>query len=407
MSTERGAEGRAAVVIGAGHAGVTAATALRERGWTGHVVLLGAEDRAPYQRPPLSKGYLSGRESEHDFQLTSTTSLERRGIEYRQGVQAIDIDRERRRVLDSEGGALAYSALILATGARARRLGVPGEELIGVHSLRSADDAVALRARFAAARRIVIVGGGYLGLEVAAAASAHGDVTVLERTSQLLHRSASAPIASRLAAGHRHRGVRILYNAAIAAFEGIDGRIARAVLADGRILQADLVVVAVGAEPDCRLAARAGLAVDRGVVVDDRLRAADPHIRAIGDCARCPNAHAARPILLQSVQNAVDHARYVASDLADGERAPYEALAWFWSRQYDLNLQIAGIADPDDGVVLVDSQEHDKTVAVRVRDGLITAVETLNSPGVHVRARRLLAQGPVALDRAATSRLSA
>ncbi|TFD60123.1 NAD(P)/FAD-dependent oxidoreductase [Cryobacterium sp. Hh38] len=386
-----------AVVIGAGQAGVTAAASLRENGWTGPIHLVGAESGAPYQRPPLSKGYLAGTETEEDLVLRATSLLNRDRICYHDSTTVRAIDRDR-KLIDVGDNTLNYNVLILATGSTPRRLEVPGSDARGVLTLHSHGDAVELRHALAEARHVVIVGGGFLGLEIASFASLRSSVTVLERSDQVLRRAVSPPIAEVLADHHERHGVNIRYRVEVAALKTKDGAVTGVRLSTGDVIPADVVVVAIGATPNVSLAEKASLVVDGGIVVDERLRTKDLAIRAIGDCARHSNLHADMPTRLESVQNAVDQARFVAKDLtgvADG--AGYCSVPWFWSHQGDRNLQIAGVARPTDAAhVVLQDESTGKMTVNRIRDGWIVAVETMNNPGAHIRARRLLAAGPVA-----------
>lgn len=388
------------VIVGAGHAGVTVATSLRERGWIGPIHLVGSEAGAPYQRPALSKEYLSGGSTDADLLLRTPEGLRAIGIDYCQGRTALHIDRATRSVSLDSGDTLTYDALILATGSHPRALPVPGSGMDGIVSLRTRDDSRRLRERLAVAGHVVISGGGFLGLEVAATAARAGRaVTVLERLESLLQRAVGPTTAGHLADLHRANGVVIRAGVGVEGFGGID-RVHEVHASDGSTVRADLVLVAVGATPSTEIAERAGLAVDGGVLVDDRLRSSDPAIFAIGDCARYPDPHSSALIRLESVQNAVDQARHVAGQLCAGDGGPYANVPWFWSHQYDRNLQIAGISAPSDDEVRLIAGRDDALAVARARNGRLVAVETVNDPKTHVRARRLLADGPVDLDRA-------
>lgn len=382
----------AAVIIGAGQAGVTLATSLRERGWAGSIHLVGDEDRLPYQRPPLSKGYVLGSESERDLVLGSTAAFVRDDIDYRPGRTVEFLDTAARLARLDDGTEFPYTAAVFATGATPRALSLPGADLQGVHVLRTIADADALRASLAAARHVVIVGGGFLGLEVATAAAEHAEVTVVEGLERILLRAVSAPIAARLRALHEARGVRILTGAGI---DGIDGteRVESVRLRDGATIRADLVLVAIGADPNTDVAERSGVPVDGGIVVDASLRSAVADVYAIGDCARYPNAFLGGPARLESVQNATDQARFVAGLLLGERVGTYQALPWFWSHQAGANLQIAGLALPGDDTIVAEDDGRGLIVH-RYREGALVAVETIDNPRAHVRARRSLTAVP-------------
>lgn len=399
------------VIIGAGQAGLTAATTLRGRGWPGAIHLVGDEDRDPYQRPPLSKGYLHGSETRDDLLLCAPEALVRDGITFHRGRTATRIDRASQTVQLDSGASLEYEALILATGSTPRRLTLPGSDLAGIHSVRTVDDCDALRADLARGGDTVFIGGGFLNLEVAIEAIGHGAVTVLEMAPQVLGRVLSREAAAALAEYHAQIGVRITCGAQIvgltAAGEhepGVPGaggaaprvaasprRVAGVQLADGSVVPAERVVVSIGAEPRDELARAAGLETGGGIVVDASLRTSDDRIFAIGDCAQFPSAHAGAQMRVESVQNATDHARFVAAQLMGEAAGSYRDVPWFWSTQGERRLQIAGIAQPGDAARVVLTEEGGKLVVERIRDGEVVAVETINAPGPHMRARRALA----------------
>ncbi|SJN11215.1 Ferredoxin reductase [Leucobacter sp. 7(1)] len=418
---------RDVVIIGAGQAGLTAAVSLRERGWTGGIHLIGDEAHDPYQRPPLSKGYLSGTESALDLLLRAPEALERDGITQHRGVRAEELDRSESVVRLSSGRSVTYTAVILATGSAPRRLTVPGSELGGIHSVRTIVDVDALRADLAHGGPTVFIGGGFLNLEVAVEAAKFGPVTVLERGSQILGRVLSPAAAAALAGYHAEKGVDIRCEARVVALTaasqcaaGPDSPhvpcVGGVTLADGSIVPAARVVLAIGAEPRDELARASGLETGGGVVVRGDLRTADERVYAIGDCARFPSTYAGTEMRVESVQNATDQARYVAGVIAarfsetgpfteprseaqqrapltgaSDVPAPYREVPWFWSTQGDRRLQIAGIAMPgDDARVLLD-EPGGKLVVERLRAGEVVAVETINAPGPHMRARRALA----------------
>lgn len=388
------------VIIGAGQAGLTAATSLRENGWAGTVILIGEEEGEPYQRPLLSKGYLAGVENDNDLVLRTPEALLRDDIDYRAGVSVVAVNREAKEVLLGSGAVLRYGHLIFATGSRARHLPIPGAGLHGVRTLRTRQDSTELKDRLAGSERLTVAGGGFLGLEVAATAARAGrDVTVLERFPRLLQRAIGSITADHLTNLHRTHDVDIRCDIGVEEFLGDDGRVHEVVLSDGSTIPADLVLVAVGAAPATEVAERAGLEVADGIVVDERLRSSDPAIFAIGDCARHPSVHADAAVRLESVQNAVDQARHVVAQLTGATDSPYSSVPWFWSHQYDRKLQITGLALPSDTEIPLDPSKETGLVVARERHGRLVAVETINDPKIHLRARRLLANGPVDLAR--------
>lgn len=393
------ATGEPVIIIGAGQAGFTTAASLRDAGWAGLIHLVGAEDE-PHQRPPLSKGYLAGVETEGDLTLSTAEKLCNDGIDYRPNQNGTEVDRIAQRVTLASGDSLPYGQLIFATGSRARTLPLAGGDLDGVHTLRTRRDADLLKGKLAAPSRFVIVGGGFIGLEVAATAAKAGHtVTVVEVAPRLLERALSPSMADHLAEVHRAQGVEIRYQAGVAEFVGNDGRVGGVVLLDGSTLPADLVLVAVGAAPRTELAEAAGLAIQDGILTDEHLQTFDPAIHAVGDCARYPNLHAQATVRLESVQNATDTARHAAQHIMGTTTDRYHSVPWFWSHQFQHKLQIAGVAAPADSETPIPASKKGAIAVARERDGQLVALETINDPRTHLKARRLLAEGPVERER--------
>lgn len=380
------------VVVGAGHAGTQVAASLRDEGYGGRVVLVGDEPGLPYRRPPLSKECL-GRtaRSAGPPLLRGESFFARRSVEYRPGVAAVALDRPRRRVRLSDGGTLRYERLVLATGAAARDLPVPGAGLAGVVRLRSRRDAEGLRTRLGSSRSLIVVGAGFLGLEVAAAARDQGvDVLVLEAADRVLARSASAPTADFVRARHERSGVSFAFADPLASINGVDGAVASVRLASGTEVPADTVLLSVGAVPRTGLAARAGLTVDDGIVVDGHLLTEDRAVGAVGDCARHPDSRGQGTMRPESVQSAVDQARCLAAGIA-GRPYAYEALPHFWSDQGPVRLQLAGLLPGHDDTVVRGS--GDSFSVFCYREGRLVCVESVSAPSDHMLARRLLAAG--------------
>jgi 3-phenylpropionate/trans-cinnamate dioxygenase ferredoxin reductase subunit len=379
------------VIVGAGQAGFQVAASLREAGFADPITLLGDEG-LPYQRPPLSKAYLAGKTDAAGLTLRTAAYFEDHRIARRSGVSATAIDRAARQVRLSDGGALAYDHLVLATGARNRALPVSGTDLAGVHQLRSLADADALKAARAAARAIAIVGAGFIGLEFAGLCAGSGiPVTVIEAADRPMARAVSAETAAFFTQAHSRAGIRFAFGAGVAGLEGEAGRVARVRLADGSAVEADLVLVGIGVVPNQDLAEAAGLAVGDGIHADAFLATADPAISAIGDCARVPSRFAeGRPVRIESVQNAVDQGRCLAARLA-GHPAAYAAVPWFWSDQGPHKLQIAGLTRPDDSSVVRHSESG--LSVFRFRQGRLSGVETVDRPADHMAARRILGLG--------------
>jgi 3-phenylpropionate/trans-cinnamate dioxygenase ferredoxin reductase subunit len=377
------------LVVGAGQSGFQAVASLRDRGFDGRVVLVGDEPGVPYQRPPLSKAYLAGTAGQDQLHLRGEDFFAEKDIEL-VAARVEAIDRGAREIQLEDGRRLGYDHLILATGARNRRLPVPGADLPGVLTLRTRDDADRLRASLGQAGNVVVVGGGFIGLEFASHAGR--PVTIVEAQDRLLNRVATPEISAYFASLHRKAGHTVVLGQGVTALHG-DERVREVELSDGTRLPADLVVVAVGVVPETTLAAAAGLPVDNGVVVDEHLRTADPRIFAIGDCANFPCVQAGSATRLESVQNAVDHARCVAAALT-GTPEPYASLPWFWTDQAGAKLQIAGILAGADRTVVAGDPAEGKFSVLSFRDDVLIAVESVNRPADHVAARRLFIADP-------------
>ena len=380
------------IIAGAGHAGGQTAISLRQAGYEGRIVVCGAEPAAPYQRPPLSKKYLSGELARERVFLRPEGFYARNGIELRPGCPVREIDPERRTVTLEEGGPLEFTDLVVATGSRPRRLDVPGAGLGNVFYLRTLEDVDAIRAAMTAGRRLAVVGGGYIGLEVAATAKGLGlQVRVLEAADRLLGRVTAPEMSGYYARAHRARGVDVRLSAAITAFEG--GAAVEGVSLGGETVPADLVVVGVGVVPDTRLAESAGLRCDDGVVVDETCATSAPRVYAAGDCTRHPNPVLGRMLRLESVQNAVEQAKTAAANIA-GTPSRYGQVPWFWSDQFDLKLQMVGISDGYDTVVQRGSMDADDFAMFYLKDGVLIAVDAVNRPREFMACRKLVPERP-------------
>jgi 3-phenylpropionate/trans-cinnamate dioxygenase ferredoxin reductase component len=380
-------------IIGAGHAGGLVAALLRQYGWKGPITLIGAEPVPPYQRPPLSKAWLKREADAASLALRPAAFYATNAITLRLATHATAINRENRSITLATGELLGYDYLVLATGARPRMLPIPGRDLAGVLALRSVADADLLQAALTPGSRLVVIGGGYIGLEVAASARALGvAVTVVEREERVLARVASPPLSEFFARAHAAKDVRILCGASIAAIDGEAGRVAGVRLADGTAFPCDTVLVGVGAAPDDALARAAGLACDDGVVVDLATRTSDPRIHAIGDCTRRPLPLYGRSFRLESVPNALEQAKQAAADLC-GRPPPPPEVPWFWSDQYNIRLQIAGLPFDVDDIVLRGDPAGGKFAAFHLAaDGAIQAVEAVNAPAEFVAGRLMIAR---------------
>lgn len=381
------------VIIGAGQAGGEAAMRLRQMGFAGDVTLVGAEAQPPYQRPPLSKAYLSGDLPLERLLLRplETYSDERITLILNRKVQFID--RAAKQVRIEGGRALAYDALILATGSRARALPLAGADLPGVHLLRSVEDVDGIRAGLHPATRLAVIGGGYIGLEVAAIARKIGaEVTVIEVAERPLARVTSPEVAGFFLDQHVAHGVRFELGTQAAVLKG-DDRVRAIGLADGGDVACDMVIAGIGILPETGLAETAGLAIDNGVAVDRDMRTSDPAIFAIGDCVSRPLVHYSdRRGRLESVHNAIEGAKIAAAVLM-GHPRPVEEAPWFWSDQYDLKLQIAGLLHGYDQVVIRGDMAEKSFAAFYLKAGRLLAVDAVNRPGEYLGAKQLIQRG--------------
>jgi 3-phenylpropionate/trans-cinnamate dioxygenase ferredoxin reductase subunit len=381
------------VVVGNGQAGIQLVDSLRTEGHTGLITVIGEEPHEPYHRPPLSKDYLAVGSTPQPLPLRAGKFFTENDVDSRLGVSATAVDRDARTVALDDGSRLRYSALVLATGAANRRLNVPGSTLGGIHGLRTLSDAEAVHAGLAGARSVVVIGAGFIGMEFAAAARQRGlDVTVLESADRPMARALSPVMSSYFADAHARSGVELRFGEGIAAFEGRDGHVCRAVSTTGQAYPADLVLVGIGVVPRTELAASAGLAVDNGIIVDGGMRTADPAIFALGDCASYPGDHTGARTRLESIQNATDQARHTARSIL-GSNEGYAELPWFWSQQGPLKLQIAGLGQRGDETVLRGDPAAGKFSVFCYRNGELAAVESINHPADHMAARRLLSRG--------------
>ncbi|MBP7002446.1 FAD-dependent oxidoreductase [Amaricoccus sp.] len=379
------------VVVGAGQAGASLVARLRALGHRGPLTLVGAEPEPPYQRPPLSKAYLKGEMARERLHLRPPSFYEAEGIALVTGVAATAIDRAAREVALADGTRLGYDRLALATGSTPRRLPAAiGGDLDGVLTMRSLADADLLATRLVPGARAVVVGGGYIGLEAAAVLVGAGlSVTLIEAAPRILARVAAPATADYFRALHRGHGVAIREDAALVRVTG-ERRATGVELAGGEILPADLVLVGIGVAPDVELAAAAGLAVENGVAVDAEGRTSDPAIFAAGDCASFP--HEGRRIRLESVPHAIEQAEAVASAMLD-QPVPYAAKPWFWSDQYDVKLQIAGLnAGWDRTIVRPGARPGAESVWYYAGPRLL-AVDAMNDPRAYMTGKRWIEAG--------------
>ncbi len=377
------------LILGAGQAGAQLAISLRQGGHDGPIRMIGDEPFAPYQRPPLSKAYLKEKTSIETLLLRRDSYWTDHKVELCLGAPAAAVDPGRRQVSLGDGRSFDYDTLVFATGTRARDLPLPGVKLPGVFSLRKIDDVRSLRPALDDARRIVIIGGGYIGLEVAAVLRQEGrDAIVVEAEGRVMKRVAGETVSAFFDTLHRSRGVDIRLGARLAAIDG-ETRATGVTLTSGEHIAADLVLVATGARANDDLAAAARLACEDGVVVDD-FAGAGAGVYAIGDCARFFSQRYGRKIRLECVQNAIDQAK-AAADAIMGKPKPYDPVPWFWSDQYEIKLQITGLLDGYDACETVGDPAGGKFSAEYRRAGKLIAVDAINDGRAHMLGRRRIA----------------
>ena len=381
------------VIVGASHAGVQLALQLRREGWQDAITLVGDEPGLPYQRPPLSKACLLGSKTPDGIPLRPQKLFEQSGIELRLGQRVTAISRDERTVLFDDGSSLAYSKLALCTGTRARRLEIPGADLPGLHYLRTAEDANGIVADLDSASRAVIIGGGYIGLEASAALRKLGiEVTVLELAPRLLARVTSPEVSMFFERLHREEGVRVITGVSVAAIEGTD-RVSGVRCAGGARFEADLVIAGIGVLPNSELAADAGLLTANGIVVDEFTRTSDHDIVAVGDVADQFSSRYGLRVRLESVQNATDQAKTAAATLC-GRRQAFSALPWFWSEQYDVKIQTAGLSVGFDRIVVRGDPGEGRSFSAWYFAGdRLLAVDAVNDMKAYVRGRKLIEAG--------------
>jgi 3-phenylpropionate/trans-cinnamate dioxygenase ferredoxin reductase component len=381
------------VIIGTGQAGFQTAASLRSEGYTDPITLIGEEPHIPYNRPPLSKGFVLGKQDAESIELRPVTFYKNHQINLLCGERVVGISRAESQIEIASGGSLSYDSLVLAVGASNRKLPVAGADMDGVLYLRSLAEAIFIKERLAEAQRVVVVGGGFIGLELAAVARSFGkDVTVIEALPRVMARVVAPIISEFFRELHTSRGVKIVCGATVTEIRGASGRVSDVVLSDGSIHAADLVLVGIGVAPNTELASGAGLVTSNGIAVDEYLQTSDEKIFAIGDCAEYPNEFAGGRVRLESVQNAADQAQCVAMTIC-GRRTKYNSLPWFWTDQYEIKLQMAGISAGHDRVVTRGNAEARRLSVFYFRNEKLIAVDSINRPVDHMIGRKLIASG--------------
>jgi len=378
------------LIVGAGHAAGQLVTTLRQKRFAGRITLVGEEPYYPYQRPPLSKKFLAGELASERLYIKPASYYDDDQISVQLETRVDRIDRGARQVTTAAGDTIDYDKLVLATGARARRLSIPGCNLDGVHFLRSIADVEQIKASMSKGKRLVIIGAGYIGLEVAAVCRQLGlDVTVVEMADRVMSRVVSSHVSDYFELQHTSHGVTFLLSTGVAAFEG-RRRVRAVVTGENRTIPADFVVVGIGVIPNTELAEDAGLEVENGIVVDDRCQTADADIYAVGDCTSHPSTIYDRQLRLESVHNALEQAKTAANNIC-GIESHYSQVPWFWSDQYELKLQIAGLSAGYDQVVLRGEPATGSFSCVYLQDGSMIAVDAINSPRDFMQSKALIA----------------
>jgi 3-phenylpropionate/trans-cinnamate dioxygenase ferredoxin reductase subunit len=390
---------RTCIIVGASHAGVQLALSLRQGGWTGKILLISDEPVAPYQRPPLSKSVLDGSKSPDAIALRPAALYEKSNIELLLGRRVTRVDRQNKTVELDDGNFIRFDKLALTPGSRPRTLPLTGHDQDGVFYLRSLADVEQMRPCIDSGSKVVIVGGGYIGLEAAAVLRKRGmEVTVIEAMPRVLQRVTAPVVSEFFERIHREEGVKLLTGIGVVSIAG-SGRAEHVICVDGTEHAADLVIIAVGVVPNTELAVEAGLEVDNGIRVNDFAQCSDTEIVAAGDCTSFYSSLYRRHIRLESVQNATDQAKAAAAAL-NGAPHPFEAVPWFWSEQYNVKLQIAGLSQGHDSIVIRGNPEQDRSFAVFYFSGnRLLAVDAINRPAEFMAGKRLIGSD-VVLDKA-------
>ena len=378
------------VIAGAGHAAGQLVVSLRQNKYAGRIVLVGDEPYLPYQRPPLSKKFLAGAMDADRLLVKPAGFYEETGVELRLDTSIAAIDRNKKCLRSTDDDEIPYDKLVLGLGSRARKLPVEGAKLQGVHYLRSIADVAGIREDFQSGRRLVVIGAGYIGLEVAAVAQQAGRVvTVIEMADRVMSRVVSPEISDFYQIEHTNQGVRFRLSTSVSALKG-KKRVKSVTTSDDEEIPADLVVIGVGILPNTELATAAGLDVENGIVVDDHCRTGDPDIYAMGDCTSHPNAIYDRRLRLESVHNALEQAKTTAANIC-GKDASYCQVPWFWSDQYDLKLQIAGLSEGYDGVAVRGNPAERSFSCLYLMENRLIAVDAINAPRDFVQSKQLIA----------------
>ena len=376
------------VIIGAGHAGGMMAISLRQQKYKGSITLIGEEDYLPYQRPALSKGFLAGETEEKSLYLKSQDYFDKNNIRIIRNHKIVDIDRNNKTVILEDRKKIEYEKLVIATGSVVNKLNTSSTDK-GLYYLRTIGDSLKIRERLRNKNKITIIGAGYIGLEIASIAIKKNlEVIVLELENKVMSRVVSSEVSNFFQNKHQSEGIKFKFNTSVTDIED-QGKQKGIVCSDGSVLSADLVVIGVGIKPNIELAHSSGLECDNGIIVDDNGKTSDDHIFAVGDCSNHPNNILKQRLRLESVQNAVEQAKSVAAGIA-GNHKPYHQVPWFWSDQYNIKLQIAGISQHHDRSVIRGSPEEEKFAVFYQKDKRLIAVDAINSPKEFVTGKKLI-----------------
>ena len=383
------------IIVGGGHGGAQAAIALRQNGYSGPVTIIGREDEPPYERPPLSKEYMAGEKEFERIYIRPRAFWEEKQVELLLGRSVEAVDPAAKSVTLDDGSTRSYASLIWAAGGDPRRLPLPGGDLKGVHCVRNRADADAIMAELGDVDQVVVIGGGYIGLEAAAVLTKLGKkVALLEALPRVLARVAGPELSAFYEAEHRAHGVDLRTNVAIEALDGVNGKVSGVRLADGSVITAQMVIVGIGIIPAVEPLLAAGAKGGYGVEVDEFCRTSLPDVYAIGDCAAHANAFAGgATIRLESVQNANDQATVAAKTICGADAQPYKATPWFWSNQYDLKLQTVGLSSGHDATVLRGDPATRSFSVIYLKDGKVIALDCVNMIKDYVQGRKLVEAG--------------
>ncbi len=384
----------AMVIVGAGHAAGQAAASLRQEKFEGEIVIIGQEPHIPYQRPPLSKQYLAGEQGIERVYLRPEKFYTKKNITLKLSTRVESIDTEAKTVATDKGETIEYDKLLITTGSRPRILNIPGSDLTGIHYLRTITDVDTIRPEMAAGKKLLIVGGGYIGLEVASVGVSNGlEVHILEMEERILQRVTTPEMSKYYHDLHTARGVHVHTSTMVSGFTGTGrlggvGRLS-GVTCDTGSFEADLAIVGIGIIPNVELAQAAGIACDNGILVDEHCTTSDPNIYAAGDCTNHPNPLLDRRLRLESVPNAMEQARVAATNLCGGDKV-YATIPWFWSDQYELKLQMVGFSADGDSQVVRGDKTNDKFAVFYLKEGVLVATDAVNSPKEFMICKRLI-----------------